>query len=413
MNASPRRVRRRRGDAPVSEGRVADTGSDSYDHSLNSCNETVALRIGDTDKILAYYEGALKHFRQLNCRMVAKAFIKVIEPRKQARHPYNGGKPPAGSAPGTTGDPEKTKPEWWPPKVIHKEPDHLNKERMSLSPISNSFLFINNFLAERIELLLHIICKLGSHGINADKLKEVAGDTKRSLQHPSHVEIIFEILRVRKLEERYGRGEVSGNTRVCVIDRGPGSKKDEMEGSTDSPTVTDGEAGHIEEGVSTLSPSIEQPAGPPTTPVDEMSMPARSLTGNCTLPEPLTFESQQGRAFYAASPPYTDTVSQGTYSTPVKAEITSPHNVPVFEYQPQDLLPTSTPSQQCGGLPSPYDAWYAHSFHHMIFSPVNNRKPPSPQPLPRPSTPITIYGTTRPSASDGFPWTMAHGPYCL
>lgn len=90
----------------------------------------IPLRIGDTAKVLTYYEGALKHFQQLNCRMVAKAFIKFIEPRKQVRHPYNGGKPPAGSAPGTTGDPEKTKPEWWPPGVMHKEPDHLRKECM-------------------------------------------------------------------------------------------------------------------------------------------------------------------------------------------------------------------------------------------------------------------------------------------
>lgn len=61
---------------------------------------------------------------------------------------------------------------------------------------------------DRIELLLHIIRKLGGHGITADKLKEVAGDTKRSLKHPSHVEIIYEILRVRKIEERFERGEV-------------------------------------------------------------------------------------------------------------------------------------------------------------------------------------------------------------
>lgn len=61
---------------------------------------------------------------------------------------------------------------------------------------------------DRIELLLHIIRKLGGHGTTADKLKEVAGDTKRSLKHPSHVEIIYEILRVRKIEERFKRGEV-------------------------------------------------------------------------------------------------------------------------------------------------------------------------------------------------------------
>ena len=75
------------------------------------------------------------------------------------------------------------------------------------------------FSLVRIELLLHIIRKLGSYGITADKLKEVAGDTKRSLKHASHVEIIYEILRVRKMEERFERGEVGtfsqlGNSEV-------------------------------------------------------------------------------------------------------------------------------------------------------------------------------------------------------
>lgn len=102
---------------------------DGDDYSPSS-NEMVSIRIGDSAKLLSYYTSVLNHFQQLNCRMVAKAFIKFIEPRKQVRHPYNGGKPPAGSAPGATGDPEKTKPEWWPPGVMHKEPDHLRKERM-------------------------------------------------------------------------------------------------------------------------------------------------------------------------------------------------------------------------------------------------------------------------------------------
>lgn len=110
----------------MTNSRLAED-SDSDDYSPAG-NETTSIRVGDSNKLMNYYEGALKHFQQLNCRMVAKAFIKFIEPRKQVRHPYNGGKPPAGSAPGTTGDPEKTKPEWWPPGVMHKEPDHLRKE---------------------------------------------------------------------------------------------------------------------------------------------------------------------------------------------------------------------------------------------------------------------------------------------
>lgn len=124
-------MRRRRGNAPgasVSDNRY-DDGSDSDEYG-SGATDMVPVRVGDTQKVMSYYEGALKHFQQLNCRMVAKAFIKFIEPRKQVRHPYNGGKPPAGSAPGATGDPEKTKPEWWPPGVMHKEPDHLRKECM-------------------------------------------------------------------------------------------------------------------------------------------------------------------------------------------------------------------------------------------------------------------------------------------
>ena len=126
-------MRRRKGNAPAfvgSDDRQTEQGSDSEDFSSNGSTEMVPLRIGDSQKVQHYYESALKHFQQLNCRMVAKAFIKFIEPRKQVRHPYNGGKPPPGSAPGTTGDPEKTRPEWWPPGVMHKEPDHLRKECM-------------------------------------------------------------------------------------------------------------------------------------------------------------------------------------------------------------------------------------------------------------------------------------------
>lgn len=86
----------------------------------------IGLEIGDEGKVLEYYENALKHFQQINCRLIAKAFIKFIEPRKQVKHPYNGGKP---RGTGQKGDPEKTKPGWWPTNVNHKEPDHLRKDR--------------------------------------------------------------------------------------------------------------------------------------------------------------------------------------------------------------------------------------------------------------------------------------------
>lgn len=100
-------------------------------------DNNVPLEIGDTKKVTAYYENAFRRLQQLNCRLLAKNFIKLIEPRKQVKHPYNGGRPRAGAPPGEKGDPEMTKPDWWPRDVIHREPDHLRKEcNTSLIPFS-------------------------------------------------------------------------------------------------------------------------------------------------------------------------------------------------------------------------------------------------------------------------------------
>jgi hypothetical protein len=89
--------------------------------------DQVPLEIGDTKKVTAFYTMAFKRLQQINCRLLAKNLIKIIEPRKQVRHPYNGGRKPGG-APGEKGDPEDTKPDWWPRDVIHREPDHIKKE---------------------------------------------------------------------------------------------------------------------------------------------------------------------------------------------------------------------------------------------------------------------------------------------
>ncbi|KAI3113415.1 hypothetical protein CBS147333_2853 [Penicillium roqueforti] len=366
MDVSPRRVRRRKGNAPalsVCDNRLADQDTDSEDMP-NGSTEMVPLRIGDSQKVMAYYEGALKHFQQLNCRMVAKAFIKFIEPRKQVRHPYNGGKAPPGSAPGTTGDPEKTKPEWWPPGVMHKEPDHLRKEY-------------------RIELLLHIIRKLGSFGITADKLKDVAGDTKRSLKHASHVEIIYEILRVRKMEERFERGEVDASMVVYTMNRGPSPKSDEED---DSPSVTIEEPEHLNQGFMTPISSFEHTSTSLATPIDNMPS-ARSLPGSFSMAEPLTFENpaRQDRPYYATPSQYSDSYSQPMMSTPVTSEMISPHDVSVsaFDYS-HNTYQNSTPDQSRGGMSGHYDTW-APSFRQNIFSPVDYTTPATSQGMAQPS----------------------------
>ncbi|KAM5476760.1 hypothetical protein MauCBS54593_000030 [Microsporum audouinii] len=157
--------------------------------------EMVPLEIGNEKKVEAYYESAFRAFQQINCRQVAKAYIKIIEPRKQVNHPYNGGR----GAPGEKRDPEKTKPDWWPAGVTHREPDHLKKP-------------------DRIRLLIHIFRKLGkSHGMTADKLEEAGRYAQRQIKPHERLDILDEIYKVRRAEECYERGEAGELTRILRV----------------------------------------------------------------------------------------------------------------------------------------------------------------------------------------------------
>lgn len=95
-------------------------------HCLESSDNLVPLKIGETVQVTDYYKSAFKILQHANCRLLAKVFIKVVEPRKQVKHPYKGRR---GS--GKNRDPELTKPDWWPCGVPHKEPDHLLRARRS------------------------------------------------------------------------------------------------------------------------------------------------------------------------------------------------------------------------------------------------------------------------------------------
>jgi hypothetical protein len=89
-----------------------------------------AIRVEEDKEIWAFYEQRFKNCQQTACKLIAKAWIKLVEPKKQSTHPY-------------TGKDEKA-PDWWPEpwgsskedKVRHKEPDHLYKRGMH-HPIVN------------------------------------------------------------------------------------------------------------------------------------------------------------------------------------------------------------------------------------------------------------------------------------
>ncbi|OQE23481.1 hypothetical protein PENFLA_c011G08967 [Penicillium flavigenum] len=156
----------------------------------------VTIPITDRALLRKYYEKAFQNLQQTNCRALAKAYIKLVEPRKQMVFPYNGRIVVTGVTQQL--DPEATKPPWWPRRVRHREPDHLLKE-------------------ERIRLLIHILCELRtSRRITARKLREADQAIRRHIFPAERLCILDEIYRVRREEENFLEGKSDGQRPVWI-----------------------------------------------------------------------------------------------------------------------------------------------------------------------------------------------------
>lgn len=85
----------------------------------HTAQPSYTLELKDEAARTEFIELRFSQLQQVMCKMIAKEWVKVIEPKKQTRFPYNKG--------------EAGKPAWWPADVRHKEPDHLMKpERHAL-----------------------------------------------------------------------------------------------------------------------------------------------------------------------------------------------------------------------------------------------------------------------------------------
>ncbi|KAJ5820211.1 hypothetical protein N7474_005802 [Penicillium riverlandense] len=163
------------------------------------------LRIGHRDMMRRYYEKAFEDFQQLNCRAIAKSYIKLVEPRKQVHFPYNGRRVISGATQRV--DPELTKPGWWPAGVPHREPDHLLKRGRSCL-LLNQYSTLTSMI-DRLRLLVHILCELRDrHGVTAEKLREAGQDVRRQITPANRLEVLDEIYFVRQMEEQYLDGEI-------------------------------------------------------------------------------------------------------------------------------------------------------------------------------------------------------------
>jgi hypothetical protein len=86
-----------------------------------------AVKIGEAAEVQEFYMQRFKDCQQNACKLIAKAWVKAVEPKKQSNHPY------------TRGD--ESAPDWWPApwgssmheRVRHIEPDHQKKPGVLLS----------------------------------------------------------------------------------------------------------------------------------------------------------------------------------------------------------------------------------------------------------------------------------------
>ena len=166
-------------------GNMLASGSDDRTMSVNTGMDPTSngdyrpIVIGNCDEVGTFFETRFRQLQQLVCKIVAKAWIKVIEPKKQTRFPYNRG--------------EESKPSWWPDDVRHKEPDHLMKP-------------------ERISLLM-VMLRVGKVPINR---LELATAEVAAFIPPDKIHLLREIYRVAREEERLKQGEISPETKVYV-----------------------------------------------------------------------------------------------------------------------------------------------------------------------------------------------------
>ena len=101
---------------------VNESGNSDTAEPAARDHEFVQFRISDKDGLEKWFGEAFKAVQQVSCRLIAKVWIKKIHPRKQSTNPYNGNHPRDKPR-----DPERTKPDYWPAGVQHKEPDHIDR----------------------------------------------------------------------------------------------------------------------------------------------------------------------------------------------------------------------------------------------------------------------------------------------
>ncbi|KAI2637306.1 hypothetical protein GGS21DRAFT_510977 [Xylaria nigripes] len=240
----------------------AQRGIGTRQDNLSMCTIQArkGIRVGDSDAIYAFYDQRLKCCQQTACKIIAKAWVKAVAPKKQSTNPY------------TRGD--QTRPDWWPKtyckfgtdvrlELRHKEPDHLGKE-------------------ERVFLLCHILRMLvephhSQHSairkvnLNLNTLEAVTFEALSSWfsdkDNPGNLAkkpILKEIFKVARQEARYKDGEIDGDTEIPVVPvtdnevgKGSNSDSDDDNIGLDQKFTPPSMASPVESGQQMIIPQIQ------------------------------------------------------------------------------------------------------------------------------------------------------------
>ncbi|KAL8794909.1 MAG: hypothetical protein Q9195_002621 [Heterodermia aff. obscurata] len=184
-----------------------DTGDEEEPETSDECVGAGIIlediRVDDDAKIWDHIDVLLKQMKQDACRKIAKEWIKVVEPRKQTKFPYNGGvrKVESVTLYGDKNPGEFTAPPWWCSTqgwdagigCRHKEPDHQKKSG-------------NAVLSSRLILVKHMLRKF-----RVAVLQESTKETNREIKPMSWI-YLNEIYGLRRLQERYEDSEIDGST---------------------------------------------------------------------------------------------------------------------------------------------------------------------------------------------------------
>ena len=188
-----------------------DPESDIEEIQVSDSIKYINVQIGCERAVTDAITARLQLLQQLACKIVAKAWIKKIQPKKQTTHPYCHGFAKA--------------PPWWPPKVTHKEPDHIKKAgawdafpffkeilvcwparcQADDQPVIKSMLICSH-LIERMMLLTWLL-RVGV--VEIGELEEATNELSQPLIAERRG-LLKEIYRLARQEWSFRRGEIGG-----------------------------------------------------------------------------------------------------------------------------------------------------------------------------------------------------------